>query len=217
MESIFVECSSLNNFSKSPGWTKEETEVLRLSIMKYGLGNWKEILSRNLIPGKTRTQLTHHVMRMMGQQSTAFFKGIHFDTNQILKINQNDSISKRKGGIIIKKEKSYTKQEIETKRKKNEKKYGISSEEIDKISIPILPGSGTIKMWKIRKKKLEERINLLEKLINEKKENQIQIEKKKPKKNQNRKKNIKKKRNQKKNLNPKNEKIKRSKKIEKKK
>jgi len=60
-----VESKSLWNCTLSPGWTSEQQEVLRLAIMKFGLGRWKEILDSNCLPGKTRTQLNGQTQRMV--------------------------------------------------------------------------------------------------------------------------------------------------------
>jgi len=34
---------SLWNYTLSPGWTKEEVEVLKVALMKFGIGKWKSI------------------------------------------------------------------------------------------------------------------------------------------------------------------------------
>jgi hypothetical protein len=38
---ITQQSKSLFNTSNSKGWTKEENHVLKLSIIKYGVGNFK--------------------------------------------------------------------------------------------------------------------------------------------------------------------------------
>jgi hypothetical protein len=39
--------------------------------MKYGIGNWAQIISSNCLPGKTNAQMNLQLQRMLGQQSTA--------------------------------------------------------------------------------------------------------------------------------------------------
>jgi len=51
------------------GWTREEVEVLRVAIMKFGVGKWTDILSSNCLPGKTPAQLNLQTQRALGQQS----------------------------------------------------------------------------------------------------------------------------------------------------
>ena len=34
---------SLWNYTLSPGWTEEEVEVLKVALMKFGIGKWKRI------------------------------------------------------------------------------------------------------------------------------------------------------------------------------
>ena len=51
------------------GWTQKETEVLRLSLMKHGVGNWKVIIHERVLPGKTLAQLVCQTQKLLGQQS----------------------------------------------------------------------------------------------------------------------------------------------------
>ena len=59
------------NFTPSPGWTKEESQILKLCLMKFGVGQWLQILSTGLLPGKLIQQLNGATQRLLGQQSLA--------------------------------------------------------------------------------------------------------------------------------------------------
>lgn len=59
------------NFTPSPGWTKEEAAILKLCLMKYGVGKWVQILETGLLPGKLIQQLNGQAQRLLGQQSLA--------------------------------------------------------------------------------------------------------------------------------------------------
>ena len=59
------------NFTPSPGWTKEEANILKLCLMKYGVGRWVQILETGLLPGKMIQQLNGQTQRLLGQQSLA--------------------------------------------------------------------------------------------------------------------------------------------------
>lgn len=59
------------NFTPSPGWTKEEAAILKLCLMKYGVGRWVQILETGLLPGKLIQQLNGQTQRLLGQQSLA--------------------------------------------------------------------------------------------------------------------------------------------------
>jgi hypothetical protein len=59
------------NFTASPGWTKEEAGLLKLCLMKYGIGKWREIQETGLLPGKLIQQLNGQTQRLLGQQSLA--------------------------------------------------------------------------------------------------------------------------------------------------
>ena len=62
------------NFTPSPGWTKEEAAILKLCLMKYGIGRWVQILDTGLLPGKLIQQLNGQTQRLLGQQSLAGIK-----------------------------------------------------------------------------------------------------------------------------------------------
>ena len=59
------------NFTPSPGWTKDQVAILRLALMKYGIGRWVQILDTGLLPGKLIQQLNGQTQRLLGQQSLA--------------------------------------------------------------------------------------------------------------------------------------------------
>ena len=97
------ESASLWNCTLSPGWTKEEAEVMRLALMKFGIGNWMAIRDSGCLPGKTNAQLNNQTQRMLGQQSTAEFADLHLDPLKVGEINaqkQGDHI-RRKNGCIV--------------------------------------------------------------------------------------------------------------------
>lgn len=64
---------SIFRYSHRLGWTKQEAEVLRCSIMKYGIGCWKQLTTLKVLPGKTVSQIVCQVQRMIGQQSLKGF------------------------------------------------------------------------------------------------------------------------------------------------
>ena len=47
------ESASVWNYALSPGWTKEEVEVLKICLMKYGIGKWTRITKEQRLPSKT--------------------------------------------------------------------------------------------------------------------------------------------------------------------
>ena len=59
------------NFTPSPGWTKDEAALLKLCLMKFGVGKWVQILDTGLLPGKLIQQLNGQTQRLLGQQSLA--------------------------------------------------------------------------------------------------------------------------------------------------
>lgn len=97
------ESASLWNSTLSPGWTGEEMQILRLALMRLGVGNWSGIIESGCLPGKTTAQLNNQTQRMLGQQSTAEFAGLHMDVLKVGEINsrlEGPGIT-RKSGMII--------------------------------------------------------------------------------------------------------------------
>ena len=60
-----------HNSTNAPGWTDTDRELLVILLKAYGVGNWKEIIETNLLPGKKITQLNGQTQRLLGTQSVA--------------------------------------------------------------------------------------------------------------------------------------------------
>lgn len=132
--------NSLYNFSLSSGtfvflfltpsigWTVEEVEILRSAIIKYGLGNWTHLLQTNVLPGKTISQLNNQTRKLLGQQSSAEFAGLHIDVLQVGAHNAQIIDAHRKSGIIVHTGKKRTKAEIAAKIAENKQRFELSQE-----------------------------------------------------------------------------------------
>jgi hypothetical protein len=79
---------SLWNYTLSPGWTNEEVDVLKIALMKFGIGKWKRIKKSNCLPSKTIAQMNLQTQRLIGQQSLAEFMGLHVDLQKIFQDNK---------------------------------------------------------------------------------------------------------------------------------
>jgi len=145
---------SLWNCSLSPGWTREDLEVLRLAIMKFGLGSWSKIIKSSCLPGKTPSQLNLQTQRMMGQQSLAEFMGLHVDAQEVWNCNNSKQGSeyKRKNGCLINTGNNPTKEETKRKLEENRKRFGISQEKIDTIVLPLRPPAKELSTQEKRQK-----------------------------------------------------------------
>jgi len=91
---------SLWNYTLSPGWTIEEVEVLKIALMKFGIGKWKSIKRSNCLPGKTIAQMNLQTQRLLGQQSLAGkikliqeFMGLNVNLESVFKDNAQKKIS----------------------------------------------------------------------------------------------------------------------------
>lgn len=128
---------SLWNYTLSPGWTAKEVEVFRLALMKFGMGKWTAIVNSNILPGKTVGQLNNQMQRMIGQQSTNEFQGLHIDPKLVFEANEGKE-GVRKNGCLINTGKNPTREIVRRKREENKKRWGMKQEEIDIIVIPVL-------------------------------------------------------------------------------
>jgi len=55
----------------SIGWNETEADVFRRALMRFGIGQWKDIIESGCLPGKTNAQMNIQLQRMLGQQSVA--------------------------------------------------------------------------------------------------------------------------------------------------
>ncbi|SAM06881.1 hypothetical protein [Absidia glauca] len=153
----YSDSASLWNCTLSPGWTSDESETLRKAVMKFGVGDWKAIFESNCLPGKTNAQMNLQLQRLLGQQSTSEFAGIHVDPLVIGAINskiQGPEI-KRKNNTIVNTGGKLSKEELAYRRRRNTEQFGIPEEVYSKIELvqPKVEEPEPVEKKKIVKKK----------------------------------------------------------------
>jgi hypothetical protein len=132
---------SLWNFTPSPGWTKEEVGVLRLCLMKFGVGMWVQIVEAGVLPGKQIQQLNGQTQRFLGQQSLAEYTRLKVDVDAI----RADNLAKqgpeiyRKNGLITNQGGKLKPDALRALREANEAKYGLTDEQVEAIVLPDPP------------------------------------------------------------------------------
>eukprot|EP01116_Phalansterium_solitarium_P001156 TRINITY_DN10934_c0_g1_i2.p1 TRINITY_DN10934_c0_g1~~TRINITY_DN10934_c0_g1_i2.p1 ORF type:complete len:338 (+),score=89.80 TRINITY_DN10934_c0_g1_i2:149-1162(+) len=139
---MMADSPSLWNRSSAPGWSAEERDILRMAVMKFGIGKWREIIDQNCLPGKTPSQLNLQVQRLMGQQSLRDFMGLHVDPMQVF----NDNALKegfRKNGCLINMGNNPKPEERLANIQANKKKYGLTKDVIDGLQLPSFPAGAT--------------------------------------------------------------------------
>ncbi|KAL0090854.1 Homeodomain-like DNA binding domain-containing transcription factor [Phycomyces blakesleeanus] len=130
--------ASLWNCTLSPGWTEEESELLRSALMKFGIGNWAKIIESGCLPGKTNAQMNLQLQRLLGQQSTAEFAGLHINPKVVGEKNskiQGPHI-KRKNNCIVNTGGKLTREELRERLLKNKKLYELPESEWSDIELP---------------------------------------------------------------------------------
>ncbi|KAG0026319.1 hypothetical protein BGZ81_006452 [Podila clonocystis] len=131
--------ASLWNYTVAPGWNVNEAEVLRKALMRFGIGNWSKIIESNCLVGKTNAQMNLQTQRMLGQQSTAEFAGLHIDPRVIGQKNsliQGDHI-RRKNGCIVNTGAKLSREEIRRRVAENKEQYELTEEEWIAIELPL--------------------------------------------------------------------------------
>eukprot|EP00732_Lithocolla_globosa_P007514 Lithocolla_globosa_v1_NODE_9703_length_677_cov_5.725080.p1 type:complete len:192 gc:universal NODE_9703_length_677_cov_5.725080:659-84(-) len=185
---ITNESASLWNCTISPGWNKQEVDILQIAIQKFGVGHWTKIVEYGCLPGKTTAQINNQCQRMLGQQSTAEFAGLHID---VLKIGAENSKKKgpeyvRKASILINQNDKLTKQEIKKRWTEHKAKYGLSKEEVEKLVIPKinpedLPSIPLIEQKRSELQRLREELYKVDSLIAQKEAKSLQHQPKRQK------------------------------------
>eukprot|EP01114_Cavostelium_apophysatum_P013695 TRINITY_DN3376_c0_g1_i2.p1 TRINITY_DN3376_c0_g1~~TRINITY_DN3376_c0_g1_i2.p1 ORF type:complete len:321 (+),score=67.40 TRINITY_DN3376_c0_g1_i2:110-964(+) len=135
---LSADSPSLWNATLAPGWTREETEILRLAMMKFGVGAWTKIVKSGCMPGKLPAQINLQAQRLCGQQALGDFMGIHLDPEMLWTENnakQGPDIV-RKNGCIVNTGNNPTVEQRRKNIEENKKKFGLSKEEIDAIEMP---------------------------------------------------------------------------------
>ncbi|KAG1142223.1 hypothetical protein G6F37_006660 [Rhizopus arrhizus] len=130
--------ASLWNCTLSPGWSEEESEILRKALMKFGIGNWAKIIESGCLPGKTNAQMNLQLQRLLGQQSTAEFAGLHIDPKVIGAKNskiQGPHI-RRKNNCIVNTGGKLSREELKKRVASNKEEYELPEEEWKTIELP---------------------------------------------------------------------------------
>lgn len=135
-KSLQTESKSLYNYTLSPGWTHEEVGVLRLALMKFGIGKWRLILKSKCLPGKSIGQIYMQTQRLIGQQSLGDYMGLCINLESVYLDNQQKKEVLRKNNCIINTGDNPTKEERLKRIAENKVKYGISEEQINSIVLP---------------------------------------------------------------------------------
>ncbi|KAK9806836.1 hypothetical protein WJX72_004445 [[Myrmecia] bisecta] len=138
------DAASLWNFTPSPGWNKEEVQILRLCLMKFGVGKWVHIQETGLLPGKLIQQLNGQTQRLLGQQSLAAVTGLHVDIDRIRAENELRKDVERKAGLIINSGPNPTKKLREQWQAEAKAKYGLTSEQIREAELALEELAATV-------------------------------------------------------------------------
>jgi hypothetical protein len=131
-----ADSASLWNVSLSPGWTERDSKLLELALAKFGVGRWQAIVKSGVLPGKSVSQLNLQTQRLLGQQSTREFMGLHLWCSKVGQKNALFVDAPRKNGCIINEGQNITPEETRRRRAQNKELYALSDAEIAAIELP---------------------------------------------------------------------------------
>lgn len=130
---------SLWNYTLSPGWSNEEVEVLKVLLIKYGIGRWRKIEQSQCLPGKSISQLIIQTQKLLGQQSLAEFIGLRIDLEKVFHDNNNKKGQSGyvwKNNNLINNDSSLSVKEKKKKIIYNRMKYSIPDKLLRDVKIP---------------------------------------------------------------------------------
>jgi hypothetical protein len=145
---------SLWNYTLSPGWKAEEVQVLRLALMKFGIGKWKRIVESKCLPGKSIGQIYMQTQRLVGQQSLGEFMGLHVRLEDVFGDNMKRVDVVRKNNFIVNTNDNPNKDERKRRIEENKLKYGLKPDEISDIRLPKWRTQGFLTLEEIETDKL---------------------------------------------------------------
>lgn len=139
------ESKSLWNHTLSPGWTEEEQRVLYLCLQKYGIGNYKKILSNMHLPEKTMAQINNQTQRFLGQQATKEFHLMKVDLEAVNRWNASKTGPDihRKNGCIINSGNKLEREDVRKLQVAHQQNFGLSEIYQKHIVIPTVTGENT--------------------------------------------------------------------------
>ncbi|TNV82257.1 hypothetical protein FGO68_gene14884 [Halteria grandinella] len=134
-QSGLFDSKSLWNYSLSPGWTQEEVTVLKIALMKFGIGKWTKIEKSGVLPTKSIQQCYLQTQRLLGQQSLAEYMGLSVDIDRIYK----DNCAKqgiRKCGFLVNQGGKLLPEEKQRLIAVNRTRYGLTEDEVENLKLP---------------------------------------------------------------------------------
>lgn len=124
------------NQTVAPGWCAEEVRVLRVALMKFGIGQWKAIMKSQCLPGKTSAQLSSQTQRLLGQQSLAEYLHLHLDIDKVAAYNQSRTDVKRKANCIVNTGNNPDVQSLKALRHFNQERFGLTKAQVRLMKLP---------------------------------------------------------------------------------
>lgn len=129
------DAASLWNFTPAPGWTTEETLILKHALQHFGVGKWVQILDAGVLPGKVIQQLNGQTQRLVGKQSLAAYTGQCVNIDKIREDNLALKDVERKGGLVINSGPNPTSEMRKAWQAEAKAKYGLSKEEMEENGV----------------------------------------------------------------------------------
>lgn len=109
--------------------------MLKIALMKFGIGKWTRIEKSGVLPTKSIQQCYLQTQRLLGQQSVAEFMGLSVDIDRIYKDNTAKQ-GIRKCGFLVNQGGKLTPEEKKELIAINRDRYGLSEEQVEQLKLP---------------------------------------------------------------------------------
>jgi hypothetical protein len=90
-----------------------------------------------VLPGKSVAQLNLQTQRLLGQQATGEFMGLHLYCSRVGQKNATNLTAARKNGCIINEGAKLSIEETHKRKEENRRVYGLSQAQVDAIVLPV--------------------------------------------------------------------------------
>lgn len=90
-----------------------------------------------VLPGKSVSQLNLQTQRLLGQQATSEFMGLHLYCSRVGQKNASNVTAPRKNGCIINEGAKVSIEENRKRKEENRRIYGLTQEQVDAIVLPV--------------------------------------------------------------------------------
>eukprot|EP00924_Labyrinthula_sp_SR-Ha-C_P002557 snap_masked-scaffold_83-processed-gene-0.35-mRNA-1 protein AED:0.49 eAED:0.49 QI:0/0/0/0.5/1/1/2/0/2407 len=139
----------LRGLSTNKGWTPKEKLVLAQLVRVYGIGNWRGMLRKPWLPGKSKSQLISMTQKLCGTQAIGEYRGLKISL-QLIHDHTSLKPGVRKKGMLVNTSRRLPYHERERRILENFDELRDKQKPLTEESIHILsPGECSSRTWSL--------------------------------------------------------------------